>query len=48
MWTIIAVLLVLWIVGMLTSIAHGGFLHILIVVAAVLLIYQLVKGRGPQ
>lgn len=41
-------LLILWLLGMLFSITHGGILHILLVAAAALLIYQLVRGRGPR
>lgn len=48
MWIAIALLLVLWVIGMLTSIAHGGLLNILLVVAGALLVYQLVRGRGPR
>jgi hypothetical protein len=45
MWTILILLLVLWALGMLTSYTLGGLLHILLVVAVVLFIVNLVRGR---
>jgi hypothetical protein len=45
-WTAIALLLVLWIIGLLTSLTFGGLIHILLLASAVLLIYQVVRGRG--
>ncbi len=43
-WTIFAILLVLWLVGF-AGFHAGGFIHILLVVAIVVLIYRLVTGR---
>jgi Family of unknown function (DUF5670) len=43
--TIIAILLILWILGLITSHTFGGLLHIIIVVAVILLVIQLVSGR---
>lgn len=45
LWTILVILLVLWLLGLVTSYTMGGFIHILIVVAVVILIIQLVSGR---
>ena len=45
LWTILVVLLVLWALGMVTSYTMGGFIHILLVVAVVILILRLVSGR---
>jgi len=45
MWLIIAILLILWLLGLLTKYTLGGFLHILLVVAVILLIIRLVSGR---
>ena len=45
LYTIAVVLLVLWILGMVTSFTAGGLLHILLVVAVVVVVYQLVTGR---
>ena len=45
LYTIALVLLVLWVLGLVTSYTAGGFLHILLVAAVVVVIYQLVTGR---
>jgi Family of unknown function (DUF5670) len=45
LWTILIILLVLWALGMVSSYTMGGFIHILLVVAAVILIVRLVSGR---
>jgi hypothetical protein len=45
LWTIVAVLLVLWLLGLITSYTMGGLVHILLVVAVVILIIRLVSGR---
>ncbi|HEX8025005.1 MAG TPA: lmo0937 family membrane protein [Candidatus Limnocylindrales bacterium] len=44
LWTIIVILFVLWLLGLLTSIG-GGLIHILLVLAVIVLIYQLLTGR---
>ena len=43
--TIVVVLLVFWLLGLVTSFTAGGSLHILLVVAVIVLIYQVVTGR---
>jgi hypothetical protein len=45
LWTILGVLLVLWLLGLVTSYTAGGFIHILLVVAVVILVIQIVTGR---
>ncbi len=45
LWTIFVILLVLWLLGMVSSYTMGGFIHILLVVAVVVLIIRLVSGR---
>jgi hypothetical protein len=45
MWTVIAILLILWLLGLITSYTLGGFLHILLVVAVILIIVRLISGR---
>ncbi|MGK2899322.1 MAG: lmo0937 family membrane protein [Burkholderiaceae bacterium] len=45
LYTIVVVLLVLWVLGLVTSFTAGGLLHILLVLAVIVLIYQLVTGR---
>ena len=45
LWTIFVILLVLWLLGIVTSYTLGGFIHILLVLAVVALIFQLISGR---
>ena len=45
LWTILVILIVLWLLGMVSSYTMGGFIHILLVVAVVILIIRLVSGR---
>lgn len=46
LYTIAVILLVLWLLGLVTSYTIGGFIHILIVVAVVLVLVRLISGRG--
>ena len=45
LWTIFVVLLVLWLLGLVTSYTMGGFIHILLVLAIVTLLIQVFQGR---
>ena len=45
LWTILVILLVLWLLGMVSSYTAGGLIHILLVVAVIILIVNLVSGR---
>jgi hypothetical protein len=45
LWTLFVILLVLWLLGVVTSYTLGGFIHILLVLAVVALIFQLISGR---
>jgi hypothetical protein len=45
LWTIFVILLVLWMLGLITSYTLGGFIHILLVLAVVVLVINLVQGR---
>jgi hypothetical protein len=45
LWTIFVILLVMWLLGMVSSYTLGGFIHILLVIALVALVLQLVSGR---
>lgn len=47
LWTIFVILLVLWLVGVVSSYTLGGFIHLLLLVALIVLILQLVSGRRP-
>jgi hypothetical protein len=46
LWTIVAIMLVLWLLGLVTSYTMGGFIHILLVVAIILAIVSLVRPRA--
>jgi hypothetical protein len=45
LWTIAVILLVLWLLGLVTSYTLGGFIHVLLVLAIVVVIYNLITGR---
>ena len=45
LWTITIVLFILWIVGLVSSYTLGGWIHILLVLAIIVLIFNLMSGR---
>ena len=45
LWTIAVILLVLWLLGMVTSFTMGGLIHILLVVALIVVVFNLISGR---
>ena len=45
LWTLFVILLVMWLLGMVTSYTMGGFIHILLVLAIVAVVIQLISGR---
>jgi len=45
LWTIFVILLIMWLLGMVTSYTLGGFIHILLIVALVAAVIQLISGR---
>jgi hypothetical protein len=47
LWTIFLILLVLWFLGMVSSYTLGGFIHILLVVALVVMLIRIIQGRNP-
>ncbi len=47
LYTIAVVLIVLWLLGMVTSTALGGFIHILLVVAVIAILIRVINGRPP-
>ena len=47
LWTIFVVLLVLWLLGMVTSYTMGGFIHLLLVLALAALLIRIIQGRRP-
>ena len=47
LYTIAVVLLILWLLGFVSSYTIGGFLHILLVVAVVMILVRIIQGRRP-
>jgi hypothetical protein len=47
LWTIFVILLILWLVGVVSSYTLGGFVHLLLVIALVVLLINLISGRRP-
>jgi hypothetical protein len=47
LWTIFVILLVLWLLGLVSTYTLGGYIHILLVIAVVVLLIQLITGRRP-
>jgi hypothetical protein len=45
LWTIAVILLVLWALGLVSSYTVGGFVHLLLVIAIIVIVFQLVSGR---
>ncbi len=45
LWTLFVILLVLWLLGVVSSYTFGGFIHILLVLAVIALVFQLISGR---
>ncbi|MGB9129219.1 MAG: lmo0937 family membrane protein [Thiobacillus sp.] len=44
--TIAIILIILWVLGLVSSYTMGGFIHILLVVAVVIILLRLIQGRG--
>ena len=47
LWTIFVILLVLWLLGMVSSYTLGGFIHLLLVLAIVVVLIRVIQGRSP-
>ena len=47
LWTIFVILLVLWLVGVVSSYTLGGFIHILLVLALAVILINVIQGRRP-
>jgi len=45
--TIAVILIILWLLGLVTSYTLGGFIHILLVIAIVVILLRVIGGRGP-
>lgn len=47
LWTIIVVLLILWLLGVATSYTLGGLIHLLLVIAIIVVLLRVIQGRNP-
>ncbi len=47
LWTVFVVLLVLWLLGIVSSYTLGGFIHILLVLAIAIMCIRIIQGRKP-
>ncbi len=47
LWTILVILLVLWLLGMVSSYTLGGYIHILLILAIAVVLIRVIQGRRP-
>ena len=47
LWTIVAVLVVLWLLGLTTAYTMGGLIHVLLVIAIIVVLLRVIQGRKP-
>jgi Family of unknown function (DUF5670) len=47
LWTFFMILVILWLLGIVTSYTLGGFIHILLVVALIVMLLRIIQGRRP-
>jgi hypothetical protein len=47
LWTLVMILVILWLLGVVTSYTAGGLIHILLVIALVVIVVRLLQGRRP-
>jgi hypothetical protein len=45
LWTIAVILVVLWALGLVSSVTMGGFIHLLLILAIIAIVFQLIQGR---
>ena len=45
LWTIAIILIVLWLLGLITAYTIGGFIHILLVIAVIVILIRIIQGR---
>ena len=45
LWTVVVILLILWALGMVTSYTAGGVVHLLLVIAVIVVVFQFIGGR---
>jgi hypothetical protein len=47
LWTIFVILIILWLLGFVSGYTIGGFIHILLVIAIVVVLIRIIQGRNP-
>jgi hypothetical protein len=47
LYTIAVILVILWLLGMVTAYTMGGFIHILVVIAIVVVLLRIIRGQSP-
>jgi len=47
LWTIFVILVVMWLLGMITSYTLGGFIHLLLLMAIAVVLIRIIQGRSP-
>lgn len=47
LWTIFVILLILWLLGMVSGATLGGFIHLLLILAIVVVLIRVIQGRNP-
>jgi hypothetical protein len=47
LWTIFVILLIMWLLGMVSSYTMGGFIHLLLILAIVVVLIRVIQGRSP-
>jgi hypothetical protein len=47
LWTIAVILLVLWLLGLISGFVIGGFIHVLLVIAVIMVLIRIIQGRSP-
>jgi hypothetical protein len=48
LWTIAIILMVLWLLGLVSNYTMGGFIHILLVIAIIVVLVRIIQGRRPN
>ncbi len=47
LWTIFVILMIMWLLGLVSGYTIGGFIHILLVIAIVVVLIRIIQGRSP-
>ena len=47
LWTVVVVLIALWLLGLVTSYTMGGLIHILLVIAIIVVLVRVIQGKNP-